>query len=234
VKHVRVEPVIRALAKVSLRERPLADILQEITDIARSALPGAEATSVTLVRGEDAFTAAHSGQMALDADELQYERGYGPCVDAGRTGLTLRVPDMREETRWPDYAAAVTDQGVLSSVSAPLPHQSATIGALNVYSAKPNAFGDAEVAVAEEVADYVAVAVANADAHTSAVRLAEQMRQAMESRAVIDMAKGVLIARHHCTPEEAFAILSRASQNGNRKLRDLARALVDSEVSPPT
>lgn len=227
-----MDPVIRALAKVTLRDRPLDDVLQQITDIARSGIPGAEATSVTLMKDDRGYTAAFTGQMALDADELQYDRGHGPCLDAGRTGLTMLVTDMRQEARWPGYAAAVSEKGVLSSVSVPLPYQGGTIGALNVYAARADAFDDAALTAGDEIADYIAVAVANADAHVEAVTLASQMRQAMESRAVIDMAKGVLIARHHCSPEEAFTILSRASQNQNRKLRDLAAALVASEAAP--
>ena len=226
-----MDTVIRALAKVTLRDRPLDQVLQEVTDIAHDALAAAEATSITLLRREKAFTAAYSGQLALDADELQYERGYGPCMDAGRTALVLAVDDIRDETRWPSYADAVVRKGVLSSLSAPLPYQAATIGALNVYSGAAHAFGADDVHVAEEIADFVAVAVNNADAHTEAVQQAADMRRAMESRAVIDMAKGVLIARHHCSPDEAFAILSRTSQNHNRKLRDLAEALVASEYA---
>jgi GAF domain-containing protein len=224
-----VDDVIRALARMSLRDRPLDEVLQEITDVARTVVPAAEAVSITLLRREKAFTAAFSGQMAMDADELQYERGYGPCMDAGRTGLLMHVADMRTEDRWPDYAAEVLKTGVRSSVSAPLPYQGATIGALNVYSSTVEAFSDEDIRAAEEVADYIAVAVNNADAHGEAVQLAADMRRAMDSRAVIDMAKGVLIARHHCSPEEAFAILSRTSQNHNRKLRELAEALVASE-----
>jgi GAF domain-containing protein len=224
-----VETVLRALARVSLHDRPLGDVLQEITDIARDGVPGAEATSVTLVRGDRAYTAAHSGEMALAADELQYERGWGPCMDAGRTGLTMVVDDMAAEERWPDYTVAVVDTGVRSSMSVPLPYQGATIGALNVYSSTPGSFGADAVSAGEEVADWLAVAVRNAEAHDEAVRLAADMRRAMESRAVIDMAKGIIIARQHCSPEEAFTILSRGSQNYNRKLRDLAEALVASE-----
>lgn len=72
----------------------------------------------------------------------------------------------------------------------------------------------------------------NADAHATATSTAQQMREALESRKTIDMALGILIATHNCTPEEAFAVLSRTSQTHNRKLRDLARALVDAESQP--
>lgn len=230
-----VTEVVHALARISLRDRPLEDVLREITDLARKVVPSADATSITLLRGDKATTAAYSGRQALHADELQYERGYGPCMDAGRTGLLMHVADMAGEARWPDYSAAVLDEGVRSSVSTPLPYQGATIGALNVYSGTVDAFSSEDIAACDEVADYIAVAVSNADAHGEAVQLAADMRRAMESRAVIDMAKGVLIARHHCSPEEAFAILSRTSQNHNRKLRDLAEALVASEhAAAPT
>lgn len=231
-----MDRVVRALARVSLRDRALGDALKEITDIARDGIPGAEATSVTLVRGDEAHTAAYSGQMALDADELQYERGWGPCMDAGRTGLTFAVEDMTTESRWPDYTEAVVATGVRSSLSVPMPYLGATIGALNVYSARPGSFGTEAVHIGEEVADWIAVAVRNAEAHDEAQRLVADMRRAMESRAVIDMAVGIIIARQQCSPEEAFSILSRSSQNYNRKLRDLAQALVASEsgtAEPP-
>lgn len=130
-----------ALAKVVLVDRDLSAVLTEITTIARRSLPGAEAASITLIRGENAFTAAYDGQMALDADELQYERGFGPCVDAARAGQVLLIDDMRTEQRWPDYARHAAAHGVGSSLSVPLPFQSATIGALNNYSGRPHASG---------------------------------------------------------------------------------------------
>ena len=87
-----------ALARVVLADRQLGDVLTEITGIARQAMPSIEAASITLIRGEQPFTAAYDGQMALDADELQYERGYGPCMDAGGAGQVFLIDDMQERT----------------------------------------------------------------------------------------------------------------------------------------
>jgi GAF domain-containing protein len=218
---------VAALARIGLANRPLDEVLAEITEVAHAALPGAESTSITLIRGARPFTAAHVGELALAADELQYEQGHGPCMDAGRSGALLLVEDMRTDSRWPDYAPRAAERGVRSSMSTPLPYQGATIGALNVYATEPAAFTPDDVAVAEEIASYVAVAVANADAHAEAREVGEQMRAAMESRSVIDMAKGMLMAQHGCSADEAFTILSHASQRSNRKLRDIARAMVD-------
>jgi GAF domain-containing protein len=227
---VVVEDVLRDLSRVALVDRSLEEVLTDITAIAARGIPGAEASSITLLRADRAFTAAHSGEMALAADELQYEHGYGPCMDAGRGGVLLRIDDMRTERRWPDYVAhvlAATD--VLSSLSVPLPYQGSSIGALNNYSTKPGAFASPEsLRAGTDVAEVIAVAVANADAHAQLFDQARNMRVAMESRAVIEQAKGVLMAQRRVDAEQAFEILREASQRYNRKLRDIAAGIVES------
>ncbi len=221
--------LLRELSRVVLADRPLEDVLTEVVTIASRGIPGAESTSITLIRGEQPFTAAHHGDMALAADEMQYQHGYGPCMDAGRGGVTLRVDDMTTETRWPDYAAKVAAYGVRSSLSVPLPFQGSSIGALNVYSSKVGAFAsEGAFAAGVEVAEAVAVAIANADAHARVVDQAHNMRLAMESRAVIEQAKGVLMAQRHVSAEQAFDLLRDASQRYNRKLRDIAAGIVAS------
>jgi GAF domain-containing protein len=225
-----VDELLRDLSKVVLVDRTLAEVLTDITAIAARSIPGAEASSITLLRADKAFTAAHSGEMALAADELQYEDGYGPCMDSGRGGVLLRVDDMRMEERWPEYVAhVVATTPVLSSLSFPLPYQGSSIGALNNYSTKPGAFASPEsLRAGSDVAEVIAVAVANADAHARLFDQAHNMRVAMESRATIEQAKGVLMAQRHIDADQAFEILREASQRYNRKLRDIAFGIVQS------
>jgi GAF domain-containing protein len=214
------------LAKIVLVDRDLTDVLTDITHVALPQIPGAEAASITLVRGTRAATAAYVGQMTLDADELQYERGHGPCLEAGEGGQVLIVDDMRTEQRWPDYTAAAVEHGIGSSLSVPLPFQSATVGALNTYATEPHALARVALPVAEDVASWIALAVGNAEA---AARTAEDLaglRTAMKSRAVIEQAKGVLIERYRLTEDQAFAVLIRLSQDNNVKVRDIADHLV--------
>ena len=223
-------PMAEAVAKLSrlvLADETIESVLQKIAELAKDCVPGAAEVSVTLVRGDRPVTACYTGPLALDADEMQYHRGFGPCLDAARGGVLFRIDDMRAEERWPDYAAMVVRTGVLSSVSAPLPLQEDVIGALNVYGTKPHAFDEEAVAAIEVFAGHAAVALLNAHAYASSTQLAEQMREAMASRAVIEQAKGVLVAERRCSPEEAFEILVRLSQNSNRKLRDVAAALLE-------
>ena len=223
--------VYSALARVVLVNRGLEEVLTEVAQIAQSAIPGADHTSITLMRGDRAWTAAYAGRLAYEADELQYANGHGPCMDAGRTGLMLVANDLAAETRWPGYAPKVVDDlGLHSSLSAPLPFQGSTIGGLNVYADSTGSFTGDSTAAAEAVAAHVAVAVMNADAHAEANAQTENLKKALESRKVIDMALGILMSSQRCTPDEAFAILSKASQNRNKKLRELAAALVESTV----
>ena len=221
-----------ALAGVVLGGRALTEVLTEIAGIARRELPGSEASSITLIRKETAFTAAFDGQLAMDADELQYQRGYGPCVDAGRAGQLFIVEDMLLEQRWPDYSRHVAALGVRSSLSVPLPFQGLTIGALNNYSGTPGAFGEADVVVGEEVAAWIALAVGNADMMARTLEDLDGMRAAMATRAVIEQAKGILMERHKFTEDQAFTELTRASQHSNIKLRDVADQLVHTGALP--
>ena len=221
---------MRELSRVVLVDRSLTEVLADVTRIAAQGIPGAEASSITLIRDDKPFTVAHHGEMSLAADELQYEHGYGPCMDAGRGGVLLRIDDVATETRWPDYVAHVlTATPVRSSLSVPLPYQGSSIGALNIYSTKPAAFASPEsLRAGTDVAEVIAVAVANADAHAQLFEQARNMRLAMESRAVIEQAKGVLMAQRHVDAEQAFEILREASQRYNRKLREIATGIVES------
>jgi GAF domain-containing protein len=231
VHNAPVSDLWRDLGRVVLADRALDEVLTEVTRIAAHGIPGADATSITLVRGDRAFTAAYSDDLALAADELQYDEGTGPCMDAGRGGVVLRIDDMRTETRWPTYVERVVPKGVLSSLSVPLPFQGTSIGALNNYATTAEAFAsDGSLAAALEVAEVVAVAVVNATAHAELGEQARNMRLAMESRAVIEQAKGVLMAQRHIDAEQAFEVLREASQRYNRKLRDIAQGIVASAV----
>jgi GAF domain-containing protein len=229
-----VDQLLRDLSRVVLADRTIDQVLAEITDIANRSIPGAESTSITLIRGDKAFTVAHHGEMALEADELQYEQGYGPCMDAGRGGVVLRIDDTATEQRWPDYVPRVRDKGVRSSLSVPLPYQGTSIGALNIYSTRPEAFASPESLQAGlEVAQAIAVAVVNADAHAQLSEQTRNMRLAMDSRAVIEQAKGVLMAQRHIDADQAFEVLREASQRYNRKLRDIAVGIVASTHDRP-
>jgi GAF domain-containing protein len=132
----------------------------------------------------------------------------------------------------PDYAQHAASHGVLSSLSVPLPFQGATIGALNTYASQPKVFDDNDVELAHEVAAWVAVAVGNAEVAARTSGDLTQLRTTMMTRAFIEQAKGILMERHKINEDEAFTMLTHASQRTNTKLREVAAELVRTGMLP--
>ncbi|MFC4019942.1 ANTAR domain-containing protein [Micromonospora sp. GCM10011542] len=215
------------LGRIRLADTDLDAVLSRIAHLARRAIPGGREVSLTLVRGGTPYSVAVTGELARELDEWQYEHERGPCLDASASGDTLSIPDMASEDRWPRWAARARDAGVLSSLSVGLPIQDAVVGTLNVYAAAPRAFDGEAIELARTFSAYAAVALANAHLYESTATLARQMQSAMESRAVIEQAKGIIMGERRCSAEEAFALLSKLSQDSNRKLREVAAALVE-------
>jgi GAF domain-containing protein len=214
------------LSTLTVSTRPLTEILQRTAELARAVIAAPGAVSVTLVDGEKATTPAATDAWAVTLDEAQYRHGYGPCLDSARAGQLVRVEDMAAESRWPEFAAAARQTGVLSSLAVPLPAQRHVIGTLNVYACRERSFTEERVELAERFASYAAVAIGNTALHLTSSRLAAQMQEAMASRAVIEQAKGVLMALNRCDADEAFARLVTTSQRSHKKLREVARELV--------
>ncbi|SHN50120.1 GAF domain-containing protein [Geodermatophilus obscurus] len=219
---------LERLGRLSLRELSMDNLLQMVADLTKSVMPGDTEASVLLLVKDTPTTVVSTGALATDLDETQYDRGHGPCLHAARTGEMIEISDTRAEDRWPDYTPRAVERGNLSSLSIPLaidPDEQVT-GALNIYARRPDAFDEASRSVATRFGPYAAIATGNLYAYQSARDLAENLQLAMESRAVIDQAKGMLIERYKLTPDAAFQLLARVSMTSNQKLRDIADELV--------
>jgi len=221
------------LGRLMLGEQSMDSVLQKVAELAKVVVPGASEVSVSLVSEGRAVTAAFTGDLAVELDERQYERGYGPCLDAASSGQAMLIEDVATETRWGDYTWAARERGALSSLSTPIPLVQRSSAALNIYSTRVHAFGVHSRQLAATFASYAAVALANMHLYDSTRRLAVNLEAAMASRAVIDQAKGILMSRRRCDPEQAFGLLVAASQRTNRKLRDVAQDLVSAERPAP-
>jgi GAF domain-containing protein len=217
-----------ALARIQIADQPLGAVLQQIAGLARDALPGTDEASVTLMKNGKARTVAFTGPLAVDLDERQYGSGSGPCLDAAVYGERVILANLAEETTYKEFAAAATRNGVVHTMSMGLPVGSTTVGALNFYGRHGEPLDGSALELAETFAAYAAVAVRNAAALADAVEEAEGLRTAMATRAGIEQAKGILMRDQRVGPDEAFRMLVQASNNSNRKLRDVAAAIVES------
>jgi GAF domain-containing protein len=226
IQHMDPSDAFAQLGRIKLSENDIDGVMHRVADLAEHTVPGATEVSVTLLRSEGAHTAAFTGELAVALDEWQYEHGHGPCLAAAESTATLSVTDMTHESRWPDWADRSVQAGVHSSLSIGMPIYESVKGALNIYASKPQAFDDEAIVLGQTFADYAAVALANAHLYDAQTTLAQHMRAAMDARAVIEQAKGIIMGERRCTADEAFAILARNSQNTNVKVRDVAAALV--------
>lgn len=222
------------LGRIILGAQPLVQTLERVAQLTQTVVPHARDVSVTLLeepaegRPAKASTVAFTGHLAVDLDERQYKSGFGPCMDAAVSGETITV-DTSDDEVYVDFSALARRRGVGHTLSVALPIAQRTIGALNIYGAG-EPFTARETQLAHEVAGSAAVALANAAAFSSTAELAKNLQLAMESRAVIEQAKGLVMGQRHCSADEAFTILRKTSQQSNLKLRTLCQNLVDRAV----
>lgn len=198
-----------------------------MADLAVSAFPAARYAGIsTLIEGRPQ-TAVFTDERAPEIDSAQYESGSGPCLDAYRHRTVYRIHDTESEKRWVEFASAAAAHGIRSTISFPMVANGEDIGTLNLYSPEVAGFAEVDEALGLKLADQVGVLITNSQVYWDAYRLTENLREAMRSRSTIEQAKGILMAQSHCTPDEAFDLLVRASQRENRKLRDIATEIAE-------
>lgn len=220
---------IEAIAGLLVTEATMDETLFRLLEVARDVVPAADAAGITLVdeHGEPS-TPYYSDEISPHVDQAQYVCGRGPCLDAWRERRIVRVDRMADQTdRYPEFAVTATRAGIDSTLSLPLAAGAEGLGALNLYAFATAAFGEEDEVAATRVAGPLGAAVANAAAYWGAQHLADQLRGAMESRAVIEQAKGIVMGSMGCDADAAFDVLRTQSQAENRKLREIAAELVE-------
>lgn len=220
--------VFAELGKIVVSEAPAEQTLRRVAELAKQGLQGVEEVSLTLIENGQPRSVVFTGRLAVDLDERQYDLGFGPCLDAARTGQTIIVDGHGDGSPYREYAQVAFRAGVRHTVSVGMPVAERSIGGLNIYSVDEASVSEEFVQRAEAFAGYAAATVANVVSYARTSSQAEHLQRALESRAVIEQAKGVIVARDRCTPDEAFDVLIRISQHRHVKIRDLARAIVDS------
>jgi GAF domain-containing protein len=231
----RLDEVRDALADLSQvldREEDLGRLLQRGVDQLVRAIPLAEMASVSVLRGDAAETVASSDERVWAIDADQYAAGDGPCLEAARSGQIVRLSQEQTQERWPEFARSARAAGMASYLSAPLVIDEKFAGALNLYSTQAHGFGDLDEALLRFYVTAATAAIANARRYAEARMLAENLGRALDSRAVIDQARGVLMALRGLSAQEAFDELARESQNTNTKLRDIAARVISGVRRP--
>ena len=215
------------LASLLVDEDDLPGMLDRVSRLAVRSIPDCDSAGVTLLAGDEPLTAAASDRRTLAVDQAQYKVGDGPCLQAYRTKTVQRVVVEEAFALYPDFAVAARHADIRSFLAAPLIVRDDGIGSLNLYSAESHGFAALDEAVVVLFAAQAAVAVANSRLYQSARVLSAQLEAAMASRAIIEQAKGVIMAVRTVDADTAFDLLRRTSQAENRKLRQIAADVVN-------
>lgn len=225
-----------ALAEELYDSETFDDVLQRIAQAAVSTVAGCDVASITIVEEGQYRTAAATDATATAVDKAQYQAEEGPGLDALKVSLVYAqaFPDER----WPVLASQPTESGVQSAVSyrlGTLSHDDlAGAGSLNTYATTPDSFDAAAQEIGVILAAHAAVAARAVGERTTLEGFGRHLQQALLSRDVIGQAKGILMERLRITPEDAFDVLRRSSQQLNLKLREVATMLAETgEVQAP-
>lgn len=194
--------------------------------------------SVTLVLGlcGSGITMAEDGRLhfvtTLTRAARELERDHAmqhpcPCRDTYDTGEVVRVSDIRQEsTRWPEFSATATRVAVAGVAGIPMRLADEVIGSLNLYSAEPREWSDEDISVATVLADVATSYLVNASKLRQQEQLSEQLQQALESRIVIEQAKGIIAQQHGVSVDQAYQLLRGHARSHNASLRAVAEAIV--------
>lgn len=202
--------------------------LQSMVSLAVIAVVGAASCGVTVTVGGRTRTVVHSDTRTLLVDAEQYMAGHGPCLQAARIGQVVRAGSSDAAQQWPVFAAAAADENIHSFLAAPLQFGETMFGSLNLYGEEPASFTDTDVDTVTALTRTLSRTLGDYQRFDQVLDQVNGLRTAIEDRAPIEQAKGMLMALHRIDADAAFALLAEHSQNTNRKVRDLAVDLVDS------
>ena len=221
---------LASLSRLSTGTLGLEDLLVQVATFAAQAIPGADGAGLTMIEDNRGDTIVASAPFVREIDAIQYGIGEGPCISAVAERATMRSGSLGGEPRWPRFGPRAGRMGVHSVLSLPLLTPEGVFGAMNVYAYNKNAFDDQAARIGELFAVPAAIAVQNAQVLAQARRVAATLQAALNARAVIDQAVGILMSRAGYSADEAFDRLRHMSQTQNTKLAVVARSIVDEAV----
>lgn len=221
------------LADTLVDDFDVVELLTRLSDRCVDVLDvGAAGLMLASPDGDLRVMASSSDAMrVLELFELQAEEG--PCPDCYRTSATVVNEDLNTVNgRWPRFAPQALAAGFQSVCAIPMRLRGRTIGALNLFRVERGAMRESDVIAAQAFADIATIAILQHRAAVEAQVLNEQLNHALNSRIVIEQAKGVLAERTGLDMEHAFSRLRKYSRDHNLRLVDVAHGVVEGSVKP--
>lgn len=228
----RLTDVFVDVADTLVDDFDLIDFLHTLTQHA-AAISGADSVGLVLTDHHDRlrFMAAsnESGEML---ELLQLQNAEGPCLDCFRTGEPVVNADLAgASARWPVFAPRALEAGFSSVHAFPMRLRSTVIGALNLFGTTATTYKAHDAQVVQALADVATIALLQERSLARAEALTEQLQGALNSRVVIEQAKGALAQRQGITIGAAFELLRAQARSSQQSLAEVARRLLESPDS---
>ena len=218
-------------ARILFTAGSVTHTLASIVELAVATIEGCDFAGIFLLEGDVVTTPVHTDPVVAVIDAMQHRTGEGPCLDAVAHRLIFYADDLERDLRWLHFAPLARNAGIRSVLALPLSSDS-QMGALNLYSRYPVAFGIDGRAKAAILVSLASLALSVAHSHEDEESRAASLHAALASRESIGQAVGILMERDRITSEAAFSILRRASEHLHIKLREVARNLIETGEHP--
>lgn len=217
-------------AEALLAQYEVGDVLYALTDQVVSVL-GIDGAGVSLGLTRDGlrFVTA-TDQRTASIEQVQAASGEGPCYEAFRSGASVAVDDLRHEQRWPEYRDAAAELQIRAVAGIPMPVSHNRIGALNLYASEPREWTADELGVAQLLANVASGYILHGRQLDESRTLAGQLQRALDSRIVIEQAKGILAGRHGIDISAAFERLRNHSRDNHARIHEVCRQVIAGEL----
>ncbi|GAA4264281.1 GAF and ANTAR domain-containing protein [Dactylosporangium darangshiense] len=225
--------VLVEMADTLVDDFDVIDFLHALTERCVQLLDVSAAGILLTDQRETLQLVAASSERTRLLELFQLQTDQGPCVDCFNTGRPVSVPDIRSAGRWPRFTAAAAEVGFVSVHALPMRLRAEVIGALNLFGVEPGALDDDKLRAGKALADVATIGLLQQRAIRHRDTLTEQLQTALNSRILIEQAKGVLAERLHVDLDQAFALLRHTARNRNRRLSELALAVVNGTEQIP-
>ncbi|WP_119290484.1 GAF and ANTAR domain-containing protein [Streptomyces sp. YIM 130001] len=230
---VRLTEVFVELTDTLVDDFDLLDFLHGLTEKCVEIL-GVSAAGLLLTDERDRLqlvAASTERTRLLELFQLQTEQG--PCMDCFRTGQPVSVADLSATDRWPHFTQAAAEVGFASVHALPMRLRTEVIGALNLFHTEPCALDEETLRVGQALADVATVGLLQQRAIQHRDNVTEQLQTALNTRVLIEQAKGALAERLGLDVDDAFIRIRAEARTRNVRLADLARDIVEGTAPAP-
>ncbi|TDX79049.1 GAF domain-containing protein [Rathayibacter sp. PhB151] len=225
-REVLLAEVFVALARSLEPDHDVIDTMDVLVQAATRFTSTVDAGIVLADENGTLHVLASTSERAADVEEEQLGVHEGPCLESYRTGETVDLPDVADADRWPAFSRVALGRGYRSAHATPLRLGTRTLGALNVFSEEPGPLGSRDIALLQAFTDVAALALVHSENLRQQNDLAAQLRHALDSRVLIEQAKGVIAERNGISIDRAFALIRTHARANSTRLHDVAHRIV--------